>query len=120
MQFNNFLKINIGAWVKRRGEYFIWEVVIVIILVAMLVSANIYALRKFDQASEVLNTTSEIMLTRTGIVIDNVDIESFQRAEMIITYKQKTVLLPKPLRNPFLFNAFLSGEPAKPTAGEKL
>lgn len=120
MQFNNLLKINIGAWIKRRGEYFIWEIVIVVILVAMLTGANIYALKKFDQTSEILNTTSEIMLTRTGIVIDNVDITSFQRAEMIITYKQKTAQLPKPLRNPFLFNAFLSGEQAKPSAGEKL
>lgn len=120
MQFNKFLKINIGAWAKKRGEYFIWEIVIIVILVSMLIGANIYALKKFDQASEILNTTSEIMLTRTGIVIDNVDIESFQRAELIITYKQKTVQLPKPLRNPFLFNAFLSGEPAKPKTGEKL
>lgn len=120
MPSNSVLKTNVSAWMKKRGEYFIWEVVIITVLVAMLIGANIYALKKFDQTSEVLNTTSEIMLTRTGIVIDNVDIESFQRAEAIITYKQKTVQLPKPLRNPFLFNAFLSGEPAKPKTGEKL
>ena len=86
----------------------------------MLIGANIYALKKFDETSEILNTTSEIMLTKTGIVIDNVDIESFQKAEMIITYKQKAVQLPKPLRNPFLFNAFLGGEQIQPKTGEKL
>lgn len=120
MQANKLLKFNIGVWLKNKGEYFIWEIVVILSLIAMLAGANIYALNKFDEASEVLNTTSEIMLTKTGIVIDSVNIELFQKAELIIAYKQKLLKLPQPLRNIFLFNAFLGDNGNKTGVDEKL
>lgn len=118
MQINKLLKFNLGAWLKQRGEFFIWQVLIITTIAATLIGSIVYACNKFNEAGEILNTTSQIMLTETGIVIDNVNIESFQEAEFIINYKQKTKQLPDIVRNIFLFNAFFSANAAK--TGEKI
>jgi hypothetical protein len=79
-------------------------IIIYSFLLIALASSSFYALYRHNKAMTSLNKANEIMMTNTGIVIDSVDIQSFQQAELILIKKQNNTEKLDKIRNIFLYD----------------
>ena len=91
---------------KDRKKIKLWFFLIYLFLAAILTFSTFIAIYKHQKAMTSLNKANQIMMTNTGIVIDSVNIKSFQEAELILNEKQKTVKYPDRIRNIFLYDTF--------------
>lgn len=86
-----------------------WQILaIYIFLTGALILTTAIAVYKHRRAITALNKANEIMMTNTGIIIDSVNIKSFQEAEYILNEKQKTATRPDQIRNMFLYDQMVS------------
>lgn len=89
---------------KNRRKIRLWFLLIYLFLATVLAFSTFIAVYKHQKAMTSLNKANEIMMTNTGIVIDSVNIKSFQEAEYILSEKQKTIEIPDTVRNIFMFD----------------
>lgn len=113
---SSFEKIKkVGGWIKKKyviGVF--WSFLVGFCLGLVTLGASAFAFIKFNEAGKTMNKASEVMLTKTGIFIDSVNVDDFQKAERIISRRQIGLVLPMPMRNAFLYDAALGEE--KPAA----
>jgi len=102
----------------------IYYLIIYLFLLAAVVFSTFIAVYKHRKALTALNKANEIMMTNTGIVIDSVNIQSFQEAEFILNEKIKAAELPNKIRDVFLYDRKINvkaiGEPAEEPAADGL
>lgn len=82
----------------------IYSLIIYLFLITAVVFSTFIAVYKHRKALTALNKANEIMMTNTGIVIDSVNIQSFQEAEFILNEKIKAAELPNTIRDVFLYD----------------
>jgi len=97
-------------WLKKKYIGVFWSFLVGFCLGLMTLGASVFAFIKFNEAGKTMDKAGEVMMNKTGIVIDNVDMDAFAKAKKIITRKQLPVVLPARLRNAFLYDAYLGEE----------
>ncbi len=89
--------------ITSSDELFLWKAVTVFILTLMALSVFYFLRLSYQKTNALLDETSDTVVKKSGFSIENIDMDAFEKAAILIDYKKSFLTLPPKIRNMFFY-----------------
>lgn len=91
--------------VANSDDVFLWKASVLFILTLMALSVFYFVRLSYQKTNALLDQTSDTVVNKSGFSIENIDMDAFEKAAVLIDYKRNPLTLPSKIRNVFFYNA---------------
>lgn len=89
--------------VANSDDVFLWKAVVVFIFTLMSLSVFYFVRLSYHKTNALLDQTSDTVVNKSGFSIENIDMDAFEKAAVLIDYKKNPLTLPPKIRNVFFY-----------------
>jgi len=89
--------------VQNKDEVFLWKAVIIFILTLLALSVFYFVRLSYQKTNALLDETSDTVVNKSGFSIENINMDAFEKAVILIDYKKNPLTLPPKIRNVFFY-----------------
>ncbi len=90
--------------VENRDELFLWKTTTIFVFILMVLSVSYFVRLGYQKTNALLDQTSDTVVNKSGFSIENIDMEAFEKAAVLIDYKKNPLTLPSKIRNVFFYD----------------